>query len=540
MRHTSKSFGKIENMLMLTDYRVRQRDYLLEIARALTSRLDVSEVLRLILGASLAMLGGEVGLIALREPDDRFRARASVGVPPEKLHVFKPLLESILIENGDIQYSQLDLKMRLVARALDMRLRQAITLPMVMGGQILGVVFVFRSYVGEYSANDQSILQSFADQAAIAVHNAQLYERLSAEQQRLSAILEHSADGVLIMDASQRIIGFNKALERITGWRQAEALGQLHDSIFFWERVEHGQPLGAALASGWAQRPQADEDEPDTRYVEGDLRRRDGSRISLGITYTALFDDDGRLQNIIANVRDITHFRRAQEAKSAFISAVSHELKTPVALIKGYASTLRREDAHWDEATVQRALAVIEDEADRLAALIDNLLAASKLQAEGMRLTQVSEVDLVELVSRAVERFQTQSDKHRLIVELPPDLPTIRGDEMRLRQVFDNLLSNAIKYSPDGGEIRVTGSFDEQGVTISVSDQGVGIPPEDLPHIFERFYRVDNALSRCTQGAGLGLYLANAFVKAHGGRISVESTLHKGSTFHVWLPRPLA
>jgi PAS domain S-box-containing protein len=529
-------------MLILPDYRVRQRDYLLQIARALTSRLDVGEVLRLILGASLAMLSGEVGLIALREEDNRFRARASVGVPAEKLHVFKPLLENIFIDeqHGGIRYDQLELKMRLVARALDMRLRQVITLPMLMGDQVLGVIFVFRSYVGEYTADEQSILQSFADQAAIAVHNAQLYERLSAEQQRLSAILEHSADGVLIMDAKQRIVGFNKALARITGWNQAEALGQLHDSIIFWERVEHGQPLGAALASGWARQPCKDDDEPDTRYVEGDLRRRDGSLISLGITYTALFDDDGRLQNIIANVRDITHFRRAQEAKSAFISAVSHELKTPVALIKGYASTLRREDAHWDEATVQRALAVIEDEADRLAGMIENLLAASKLQAEGMRLTQIGEVDLIELVSRAVERFRTQSQQHRLILDLPPDLPTVRGDAVRLRQVFDNLLSNAIKYSPDGGEIRVTGSYDAQGVTISVSDQGVGIPAEELPHIFERFYRVDNTLSRRTQGTGLGLYLANAFIKAHGGRISVESALNKGSTFHVWLPRPPA
>ncbi|MFQ3534594.1 MAG: ATP-binding protein [Aggregatilineales bacterium] len=526
-------------MLMLADYRVRQRDYLLQIARALTSRLDVDEVLRLILGASLAMLNGEVGLIALRESDDRFRARASVGVPAEKLHVFKPLLESIVIDeqDGSILYDKLNLKVRLVARALDMRLRQAITLPMVMGGQILGVIFVFRSYFGEYSPDDQNILQSFADQAAIAVHNAQLYEQLSAEQQRLSAILEHSADGVLIMDAAQRVIGFNKALERITGWSQSQALGQLHDSIIYWERVEHGQPLGAALASGWASRPSTDADEPDTRYVEGDLRRRDGSRISLGVTYTALFDDDGRLQNIIANVRDITHFRRAQEAKSAFISAVSHELKTPVALIKGYASTLRREDAHWDEATVQNALAVIEDEADRLAALIEDLLAASKLRAEGMRLTHISEVDLGALIVRAAERFQTQTSKHQLIVDLPPDLPTIYGDEVRLRQVFDNLLSNAIKYSPDGGEIRITGAHDAQGVTISVSDQGVGIPPEDLPHIFERFYRVDNALSRRTQGTGLGLYLANAFVKAHGGAIRVESTPHKGSTFYVWLPR---
>ncbi|GAB4553807.1 MAG: ATP-binding protein [Anaerolineae bacterium] len=527
-------------MLMLPDYRVRQRDYLLEISRALTSRLELNEVLQLVLGASLAMLGGEVGLIALRESDDTFSARASRGVPPEKMSVFKPLLDSIALDEklGGLQYEHLELKMRLVARALDIRLRQVITLPLMIADSIVGVIFVFRTYLGEYSANDQSILQSFADQAAIAVHNAQLYGRISAEQARLSAILDHSADGVMIMDANQRIIGFNKALGRITGWPPEAAIGELHDTVITWERIEHGQPLGASIAEGWGTivRQPADE-EHTTQYVEGDLRRPDGTLSSVGVLYAAIYDHEGRLENIVANVRDITNFRRAQEAKSAFVSAVSHELKTPVALIKGYASTLRREDANWDTKTVQDALAVIEDEADRLAELIENLLSASKLQAEGMRLSVLADVNLHECVVRAIERFQTQTSLHRLVYDLPADLPLVRGDEMRLRQVFDNLISNAIKYSPNGGEIRITATYDEVGVTVSIHDQGVGIAPEDLPHIFDRFYRVDNALSRRTKGTGLGLYLAKAFIEAHGGAIRVESTLGKGSTFRVWLPR---
>lgn len=524
------------DMLLLPDYRVRQRDYLLEISRAMTAQLDLDEVLRLILTASVAMLAGEVGLIALRE-GSLFRARATIGVDPDQLSVFRPLLDRLTDDDhSGLNLDQLDLKMRLVARALDMRLRQVIALPMIIRGEVVGVIFVFRTYRGEPNPNDSMVLQSFADQAAIAVYNARLYQRVSEEQRRLAAILDHSADGVMIMDGEQRIQRFNRALGRITGWSPDEVVGQLHDAILTWESIDQGMPLGAAVAAGWPER--REEDSPDTLYVEGDLRRPDGSRISVGITYAALTDEERNLLNIIANVRDITHFRKAQEAKSTFISSISHELKTPVALIKGWASTLRRDDVQWDRQKIREGLAVIEDETDRLTELIENLLATSKLQAEGMRLTHIEPVDMAALASRAVERFRAQAAQHTLVLDFPEDgLPPVQGDETRLRQVLDNLISNAIKYSPDGGEIRVGGSADAEHVTVYVADQGVGIPLDEQEHIFERFYRVDDALSRDTQGAGLGLYLAQALVKAHNGQITVESQPGKGATFRVILPR---
>ncbi|MCC7207951.1 MAG: PAS domain S-box protein [Anaerolineae bacterium] len=528
-------------MLMLPDYRVRQRDYLLEISRAMTSELDLDEVLRLILSAAVAMLGGEVGLIALREGDHTFRARATAGVDPDRLSVFAPLLENLNQDDG-LEASRLDLRMRLVARALDIRLRQVVALPMIIRGSIVGVIFVFRTYAAESNPNDRVLLQSFADQAAIAVNNARLVQTITEGQRRTAAMVEHSADGVMVLDAEQRMVLFNRALGRITGWSAAEALGQFHDKVITWERIDQGQALGAALASGWPYRARGDgksapKDMPEPLYVEGDLARRDGTRVSLGVTYAALLDDEGRLLNIIANVRDITHFRRAEEAKSTFISVISHELKTPVAVIKGYASTLRRDDANWDHSIVRDGLAVIEEETDRLTELINNLLAASKLQAEGMRLSQVDAVDLVQLVLRSAERFQLQTKKHDLVIDFPDDFPHVMGDETRLRQVFDNLISNAIKYSPEGGNVRIVGSADEHNVTVAVSDQGVGIPQDEQAHIFERFYRVDDALSRRTQGTGLGLYLARAVIAAHGGAITVESQPGKGSTFRVTLPR---
>lgn len=526
-------------MLMLPDYRVRQRDYLLEISRAMTAQLDLGEVLVRILEAAVSMLGGQVGLIALNDEDAHgFNAHAIFGVPSDALPLFAPLLEDILDDSQTgLALDTLNIRMRQVARRLDLRLRQVLALPMQMQSSMVGVIFVFRVYQTETTPNDRQVLQSFADQAAIAVQNARLYQSVRNEQQQLSAILEHSADGVMILDAGRVIRRFNRALARMSGWSAEVATGQLHDTVVILKRIEQGEPLSVAIQHGWPHSPNGNEVPGNSLYVEGDWQRPDGSSLSVGITYAPLLDERGTLKNVIVNVRDITHFRQAQEAKSAFISIVSHELKTPVALIKGYAGTLRRNDAQWDPATVQQSLAVIEDEADRLSELIENLLAASKLQADGLRLTQVGDVDMRRLADRSVERFRTQSTLHTLGVDFPSNFPTIHGDETRLRQVLDNLLSNAIKYSPRGGNIVVRGVYDDQTVSICVSDQGVGLPQDEQDRIFERFYRVESTLSRSTQGTGLGLYLARAIVEAHGGTIRVQSEPGKGSTFTFTLPR---
>ncbi len=525
------------SMLLLPDYRVRQRDYLLEISRALTSQLNLDEVLKLILESSVSMLAGSVGLIALRDDDHIFRARAAFGVELDMLPLFEPLLEHIAQEGDEtLDSDDLNRKMRVVARTLDIHLRQVVALPLVMRGETVGVIFVFRAYSGQTTTNDRVVLQSFADQAAIAVHNAQLYEFVSQERQRLAAILDHSADGVMILDAALRVMRFNKALGRMLGWSPRDAIHEPHNAVLKWEHIDQGQPLDAAIAAGWPHQRDGEEP-PDTLYVEGDVERPDGSKISLGVTYAPLLDERGELRNVIANVHDITHFREAEKMKSTFVSVISHELKTPVALIKGYAGTLRREDARWDTKTVQQSLAVIEEEADRLTGLIENLLAASKLQADGMRLTNIGDVNLAAIATRSAERFQTQTKIHKIIVDFPDDFPIIQGDETRLRQVIDNLINNAIKYSPKGGEVRITGTFDDDNVTLAVQDQGVGLAADEQERIFERFYRVDDALSRKTQGTGLGLYLARAVVEAHGGHIAVESQPGKGSAFRITLPR---
>jgi PAS domain S-box-containing protein len=517
---------------MLTDYRVRQREYLLAISRALTAQLDLEEVLRLILQSAVEILAGRAGIIALRDPERDFHIRAAFGIPRRMLELFLPLMAAIPdpqdVAAGAVP--EFERKMRLVIQSVGLGLTQAVALPMVVGEDLLGMVFIFRGGGITFSPNDRQMLRSFADQAAIAVHNAQLYQQVSHEKQRLDAILEHSADGVMILTPTDRISVFNKALGEMVGCRPADAIGREHDEVVRLSRLTTDLSLAEARAQGWPL--------PGSPplYVEGDLDRPGDSRLSVGITYAPLWAPDGRLISVIANVRDITRFREAEEVKSTFISIISHELKTPVALIKGYASTLLRKDAHWDEETLNESLAVIEEESDRLDDLINNLLDASRLQAGVLKL-DVDFVALDKLAASLVEKFRTQTDVHLLTADFPPDFPTVPGDAERLRQVLTNLLNNAIKYSPRGGTIRVRGQVQPSQVIISVQDEGIGLALDDQERIFDRFTRVDNALSRRTQGAGLGLYLARAIVEAHGGRLWVDSEPNQGAVFHFSLPR---
>jgi PAS domain S-box-containing protein len=514
---------------MLPDYRVRQRDYLLRISRAVTSQLDLGEVLRLILQSAVEMLNGQAGVVALIEPDGAYRIREAYGVARPILDELHPILEAARDTREATQL--LERSLVAIARQVGAGFWEVVSLPLKAGEESLGALYVFRVAGGAFSANERLILQSFADQAAIAVNNARLYQQLAQEKNRLNAILEFSGDGVAILDAAHRITIFNRALSQMTGAQPADAIGRRFEEVVDVRNRRAGSTLDEAEANGWPLARSA-----GTLFLEGDLLREGGRPVSVEINFAPLFDDDSRLISIIATVRDITRFREADELKSTFVSIVSHELKTPVALIKGYASTLRRSDASWDADTMRDSLQVIEDESDRLAHLIDDLLDASRVQTGNFKLVPV-ELDIDQLVADAARRFQPQAAGHSLVVDVPPNLPLVHADEARITQVLRNLLSNAVKYSPEGGEVRISSRVAPREVVITVSDQGPGIAPEDLAHLFSRFYRGNSALARKTQGAGLGLYLSKAIIEAHGGRIWAESDGRNGSRFSFSLPR---
>lgn len=521
---------------MRPDSRVQQRDFLLEITRAITAQLDLGEVLRRVLHASVVMLAGRVGVVALRdEHDDVFSVRAYTGIRsdivPDLNHKLGELIEGT--QEG-LSRDFLNEKLREMSNIIDDQLQQSIAMPLVFAQKPLGLLIVFRSYTTTITADDLQNLQSFADQAAIAVHNAQLYQSINQERQRLSAILNNSGDGVFILLPDLTFQQVNYAFERVTGWRKEDVIGMSKKEVIVWDKLDSGD-LEQALNSGWPHIRDKTA-HAETLYVEGDLIRRDGITVSIGITYAPLLTDDGRLVTIIANVRDITNFRKAQEMQSVFISTIHHELRTPIAIIKGYASTMGRDDVEWDNSTIRDNAHIIEEEADRLTTLVEDLLTASKIQAEREVKLNLADVHLETIAARSVGRLEGQT-KHRIVLSFPEKFPVIQGDEARLRQVVDNLLTNAIKYSPPDGTITVGGRFNDRNVTVFVRDEGAGIPHDKLNSIFERFYRIDDALTRKTQGTGLGLYLVKAIIEAHRGDISVKSQVGHGSTFYFTIPR---
>jgi signal transduction histidine kinase len=527
----------------LVDVRVLQREYLLAISRALTAELELHDLLRLILQAAVDLVAGDAGMVALAEPGrDSFRVAAVYGIPAEQVDHFAPLMQDMPYQEGTEGEALPELTRRLhqVAKKIDLALTRVFRLPMISGDEVIGLIYVFQAGTFHHLVQDApTLLRSFAEQAAIAVKNARLYEQINKEKQRVDAILEQSADGVMILDSGLHITVFNQALSRMTGWSATEAIGRHHDDVIRWDALKTDTDLNQALANGWPLPGAAH------LYVEGTLQRQESGihrserpSVNLGITYAPMLSDLGQMTDIIANVRDLTRYREEQALQKTFISVISHELKTPVSIIKGYAGTLLRQDANWSPEILIESLHVIEEEADNLTALIDNLLEVSRLQAGIFSLEISEEVRLPKLAASTARRFETQTDRHTFSLDFDPDFPIIYGDERRLTQVLNNLVSNAIKYSPEGGRIEIWGEVHSEHVTISVRDEGIGIPAHQQNRIFQKFSRLDNALSRKTEGTGLGLYLSKAIIEAHNGRIWFTANQDgPGTTFTFSLPK---
>jgi PAS domain S-box-containing protein len=511
--------------MLETDQRLRQREFLLQISRALTAQLDLSSVLDLVIEVAVELLAGTSGLIALREDDGELRVRAAARLPRDAWPAFAELLATPLDDGR-----ALGRRLQDIAADTRLPLRQVIALPLVYRQASVGVIYVFRAAVNvAFSPDDEQFLQAFADHAAIAVSNARLFEGVLREKQRLDTLIEQSADGVMILDGRWRITTFNRAMEQLTGWPREEAIGRPCAEVL---AIQTAQGVNICLVDCPLQRRPP---EPNP-VVEGWVTARDGRRRYVQSRYAVQRGPQSEFLGAIANVRDITYRKIEEETQNTFISVISHELKTPVSIIKGYAETLGREDANWDSATLHDGLAVIADEADRLARQIGDLLEVSRLSADGMRL-ELTEWPLAPLVRQVVERFAGQAGAaFSFELRVPEDLPTIYADYERTRTVLENLISNAIKYSPEGGIIRIAARANGDHAIVSVADQGIGIAPEEQERIFQRFYRVDNRLRREAQGAGLGLFLSKAIVEAQGGRMWVDSQPGRGARFSFTLP----
>lgn len=512
--------------------RLRQHEILLHISNVMTAQLDVNVLLTLIINSAVDLLAGNAGVIALRDESGELHIHAASHVPQSQWSAFNPLV-SRYNANPNHVFGQEDLID--TRHLLPMPLRQMTALAMTYHGTQIGMIFVFRAAVNvAFSSDDHTLLSAFANQAAIAVTNARLFQSLVREKQHLAAIVEQSIDGVMILDGRWRITAFNRAMEILTGWERSEASGRPCAEVV---GIQSSNGDNLCRVDCPLQRPFVG----NHVQAEGWITARDGRRRYIQNTYTIQRDTQGVMLGAIANVRDITQQKIESEMQNTFISVISHELKTPVSIIRGYAEILSRPDMHLPNEQVLNFGQIIIEEADRLTHEINSLLEVSRIQLNAIPL-EITTWPLLPLIEQVTQRLHAQALRQGITfdIRIPTDLPDVLADRDRTRLVCENLLTNAIKYSPDGGVVRIQARSDNGLAIISVTDQGIGIPLEEQNRIFDRFYRIDNRLRRETQGFGLGLFLAKMIVEAQHGQIWVESRPNQGSRFLFSVPLVIA
>ncbi len=282
--------------------------------------------------------------------------------------------------------------------------------------------------------------------------------------------------------------------------------------------MTNGSKLGALLLENWRQ--------------PGSFSPADLSFLQSVAELIALFVQSARLDEERAISQSLNE---ANRLKTELISTLAHEMRTPLTSIKGYATALLMEESSFSPQTQREFLQIIDEECDILQDLIHDLLESSIIDAGLLRL-ELQPVRLPRLVEDAIKDIERRSKEHRFLVDFPRSFPIVDADPNRITQVLRNLIDNAVKYSPPNGLVVVRGEVREQEIVVSVADQGVGIAPEHLNRLFERFFRVEPGLGRHVVGSGLGLPIARTIVESHGGRIWAESVPGQGSTFYFTLP----
>jgi len=361
----------------------------------------------------------------------------------------------------------------------------------------------------------------------LARHLNEMVERLrsnireiSNERNKVRSILASLTDAVVAVDQVGRVILCNPAAEALLNKKVEEM-----EQKYLLEVIRNHEL--DRLAKDILEKGEPAEVEVRLFPTSPRLFRVHGAPI---------FGERGRIVGAVLSLRDITEIRRLEQVRSEFVANVSHELRTPLTSIRGFVETLL-EGALADEKTSRRFLGIINNEAQRLQRLIEDLLTLSRVEHRSPEPVGVG-ASLPQAVARVLEVVGPLAEERgvALRTEIPSDLLHLRLPENFLDQILLNLLDNAIKYTPEGGEVTVRAFREGSRARVEVQDTGIGIPPESLPRIFERFYRVDKARSRALGGTGLGLAIVKHMVEAYGGTVGVESQPGKGSTFHFTVP----
>ena len=346
-------------------------------------------------------------------------------------------------------------------------------------------------------------------------------ENLEQESKRLNSILSYMTDGVLATNRRGQIIMINDMAKKQLGVERDEALNQ---NILELLKIDDEYELRDLIT----QSPELMIDSQDVN----------GEYISIRVRFALVRRESGFISGLVAVLHDTTEQEKEERERRLFVSNVSHELRTPLTSVKSYLEAL--DEGALSEPVAPDFIKVSLDETNRMMRMVTDLLHLSRIDNATSNL-DVELINFTAFITFILNRFdkiksQDENLKYELIRDYPITSVWIEIDTDKMTQVIDNILNNAIKYSPDGGKITVSMKTTDDQMILSISDQGLGIPKEDLPKIFDRFYRVDKARSRAQGGTGLGLAIAKEIIKQHNGFIWAKSEYGKGSTFTIVLP----
>ena len=347
------------------------------------------------------------------------------------------------------------------------------------------------------------------------------HENLEQESKRLHSILSYMTDGVLATNRRGQIIMINDMAKRQLGIESDDALNQ---NILELLKIEEEYELRDLITQS-----------PELMIYSQNLN---GEYISLRVRFALIRRESGFISGLVAVLHDTTEQEKEERERRLFVSNVSHELRTPLTSVKSYLEAL--DEGALTEPVAPDFIKVSLDETNRMMRMVTDLLHLSRIDNATSHL-DVELINFTAFITFILNRFdkmksQDEEKKYELVRDYPINSVWIEIDTDKMTQVIDNILNNAIKYSPDGGKITVSMKTTDDQMILSISDQGLGIPKEDLPKIFDRFYRVDKARSRAQGGTGLGLAIAKEIIKQHKGFIWAKSEYGKGSTFTIVLP----
>lgn len=492
--------------------RMSELETLVKLGQTINSSLAIDDVLTSVVTAAVELTGAEEGqLLLMDEETNELYMRAGRNFEENFARTFRlPIRDSIagqVVHSGQTisfcQDSPSKIKTAYLVYAL-------IYVPLRIGDHVIGVLGVDnRQNKQPFTQHHEVLMSVLADYASIAIKHAQFFEQTEKERQKLDSTLSNIQDGVILLDAEKKILLINPAARRVFGLGFCDLTGQpvtnvvSNDDFFEMLSSIHENPL-----------------------------KHHEMTFDDGRVFNTQYVPIPEIGSVIA-FEEITHLKMLDRLKSDFIHTISHDLRSPLTAIMGYVELLGRVGPLND----QQKLFVghVQNSAQNITTLINDLLDLGRIEA-GFD-THKDEVSFDKIVQYTLENVNQQivEKSQTLCVAIDKNLPPLRGNPIRLRQLVDNLIVNAVKYTPQGGSLRVNTRHDNDQVIFEVIDTGLGIPLADQPHIFEKFYRASNT-PKNAPGTGLGLAIVKSIVESHDGRIWLESVVGQGSKFVVVLP----